>query len=416
MQLRDRLESLRTTTPHADRPRPAKPAPLTYLSPIENQHGLTYYNDSIHIDHHGQIDLKNYPEIPAEMVRFLSLDFSIRDFAVRDAVFLDIETTGTAGGTGTYAFLIGLGFVEQGYFQIRQFFLHDLSQEAAYLHEIAEFCSRFRFLITYNGKCFDSQILRNRYLMHRREDPLTGKQHIDMLFIARRLWKRRLQECELTNLERNILNFHRTEDIPAYLIPGAYTDYLRYANASMIQKVLEHNRWDILSLAVLTARAAFFCQQPEELTPEEHFSLGLLYGRHKNYHRAAEHQVRALSQGCRSPQPVLLALSRNLRRIRDHDQMRWLIAQARKDGCDEEVIRHLCILCEHDLKDYQLALEMIEVQLHKLGKYRGLTTRFTALTKEWMRRRDRVARKIELTTKTQKLFKMQNEKCTMQNE
>jgi len=402
MQLRDRLESLRATTPQRERLRPVKPAPLTYLLPIENHHGLTYYNDSVHVDHHGQIDLKNYPEIPAEMIRFLSLDSSIRDFAIQDAVFLDIETTGTAGGTGTYAFLTGLGFVDKGYFQIRQYFLHDLAQEAPYLHEIAEFCSRFRSLITYNGKCFDSQILRNRYLMHRREDPLAGKQHIDMLFVARRLWKRRLQECELTNLERNILDFHRVEDIPSYLIPGAYTDYLRYANASMIQKVLEHNRWDILSLAVLTARAALLPDQPDDLTPEEHFSLGLLHARHKNYQSAVEHQIRAVRDGCRSPQPVLLALARNLRRVRDHDQMRWLIAQAQEDVCDGEVIRRLCILCEHDLKDYHLALELIEVQLHKLEKYRGLTTRFIALTREWVRRRDRVVKKIELTTKTQR--------------
>src|SRR5262249_36098196 len=139
--------------------------------------------------------------------------------------------------------------------QVRQYFLHDLSQEDAFLHEIANFSNRFHSIVTYNGKCFDTQILRTRYLLHRQEDPFEGKQHIDMLFIARRLWKRRFRECDLIHLEKNLLQFYRCEDIPSFLIPSAYTDYLRFARSAMIQKVLEHNRWDIVSLAVLTARA-----------------------------------------------------------------------------------------------------------------------------------------------------------------
>src|SRR6202008_4381308 len=145
--------------------------PLPYLSSLENEYGHTYYCDKIYIDYHGQIDLKNFPEISSDTIRFLALDRKLPDLNLHNSVFLDIETTGTAGGTGTIAFLVGLGFVEDGYFQIRQFFLHDLAHELSFLHSISDFCARFQSMVTYNGKCFDSQVLRNRYLLHRREDP-----------------------------------------------------------------------------------------------------------------------------------------------------------------------------------------------------------------------------------------------------
>ena len=288
MDLRDRLQALRTSRPSSQPTNSEKPLPLPYLLSLENEYGETCYLDKIYIDHHGQIDLKNFPQLSLESLRFLTVDHSLSCFDLSNAVFLDIETTGTAGGAGTYAFLVGLGFQDQGFFQIRQFFLHDLSQESAFLKAIAEFTGRFRHLITYNGKVFDSQILRNRYLMHRAEDPLENKEHIDMLFVARRLWKRKLGECDLVNLERNILQFYRADDIPSYLIPGAYVDYLRFASSSLIHKVIHHNQLDILSLAVLTARACEMLKDGIELSAEEHFSLSLLHERQKNYSKAIE--------------------------------------------------------------------------------------------------------------------------------
>ena len=388
MELRERLRSLKTT----QETQSVQRVPLPYLQAYENQHGLTYYNDKIYIERHGKIDLTHFPEIPDEAIRFLSLDRTMDSLAARDIVFLDIETTGTAGGTGTYAFLVGLGFIEEGYFQIRQFFLHDLAHEAAFLHAIAEYCARFKHLVTYNGKCFDAQVLRNRYLMHRWEDPLAAKQHIDMLFIARRLWKRKFRECDLMNLERQVLQFHRIDDIPSTLIPSAYTDYLRFANASRIQQVIYHNQWDIVSLAVLMARACMQRAQAAQLSPEEHFSLSLLYERQKNYRSAIEHQMQALIGSFRSP--VLLSLARNLRRVQDHEQMKWLVTQAEGEILDDRLCRQLCILYEHDLKQPELALRFAAAQIQKLEKYRGLSNRYHHLFQEWSRRRDRLVRKV----------------------
>lgn len=392
MELRDRLRAMRTGPAPEQHTRPA-PAPLPYLQPLENEHGCTYFCDKIYIDHHGRIDLKDFPQLPLQELQFLSMDRSLDEFSLRDAVFLDIETTGTAGGTGTYAFLVGLGFVESGYFQVRQFFLHDLSQEPAFLTALAEYCARFRHIITYNGKCFDAQILRNRYLMHRREDPLADKQHIDMLFIARRLWKKRMRECDLMNLERNILQFYRSDDIPGYLIPSAYTDYLRFARSNLIQKVLHHNQWDIVSLAVLTARACLLRSEPETLAPEEHLSLARLYERHRDYSRAVHHYMQSMSLAGPSA-AAFVALARNLRRVRDFERMRWLVQQAQQSSLDSEICLRLSILCEHDLREPEAALQFVEAQISRWERFRGLSNRNRREMEAWQHRRDRLLRKI----------------------
>ena len=390
MNLRERLNEMRSAqqTPSP----PINRSPLPYLLPLENSSGLTYFCDKIFIDYHGQIDLKQYPEIPVDVLRFLSRDRKLTDFAIHDVLFLDIETTGTAGGTGTYAFLVGLGFVEDGYFQVRQFFLHDLAQESAFLKAVEEFSERFRYLVTYNGKTFDSQILRTRYSMHRKEDPFEGKTHVDMLFIARRLWKKRFRECDLMNLERQLLNFYRVNDIPGYLIPSAYTDYLRFAKANLIQQVIHHNQWDIVSLAVLTARAASL-QMQSDLSAEEHYSLSLLFEKEKALTRAVHHQMLALKGESVFRHSILLSLARNLRRMKDQERMQWLIDQAQTIGMDDMLCRQICILCEHDLKDFDLALQYVGIQIQKLEKYRGVSSRFALLWKEWDHRRHRLEHK-----------------------
>src|SRR5208283_4515817 len=52
-------------------------------------------------------------------------------------LFLDTETTGLAGGTGTYAFLVGLAWWDAGGLQVEQLFLRDFSEEHSLLHELS---------------------------------------------------------------------------------------------------------------------------------------------------------------------------------------------------------------------------------------------------------------------------------------
>jgi hypothetical protein len=171
-------------------------------------------------------------------------------------VFLDTETTGLAGGTGTCAFLIGIGTVEGTQFVVRQYFLRDYPEEKAILQDLAEVLGSFDGLVTYNGKTFDVPLLETRYTLARLKAPFGRLLHFDALHPARRLWKLRLESCRLTDLESAVLGIGREGDVPGSEIPGIYFDYLRTGDARGLQPVFYHNALDIITLAALTVELA----------------------------------------------------------------------------------------------------------------------------------------------------------------
>jgi len=167
--------------------------------------------------------------------------------------FLDTETTGLAGGTGTYAFLIGVGVFQDGGFHIHQFFMRDFCEESNVLGALAELLGTYEVLVTYNGKSYDAPLLETRYRMSRLQPPHEEMGHLDLLHAARRLWKLRLQSCRLVELESSVLGYKRTGDVPGELIPYRYFDYLRTGRTAGLGPVFHHNRLDILTLACLTS-------------------------------------------------------------------------------------------------------------------------------------------------------------------
>ncbi len=173
-------------------------------------------------------------------------------------VFLDTETTGLAGGTGTCAFLIGLGTLQGTSFAVRQLFLRDYVEEKAALEALAEALEGCDGLVTFNGKTFDVPLLETRYTLSRLPSPFTRLLHLDMLHPARKLWKLRLESCKLTHLERQVLGIEREGDVPGSDIPGIYFDYLRTGDARGLQPVFYHNALDIITLAALAVEMANF--------------------------------------------------------------------------------------------------------------------------------------------------------------
>lgn len=175
--------------------------------------------------------------------------------AASRVAFVDTETTGLAGGSGTYAFLVGIARFEDEAFVLRQFFLRGPWEERPLLEAAAELLHGADAVVSYNGKSFDVPLLAGRFALHGMPDPLRATPHVDLLHLARRVWRERLPDCSLGEVERGALGMRRgAEDVPGHLIPELYFSFLRSGDASALTGVLHHNELDICSLAALLAR------------------------------------------------------------------------------------------------------------------------------------------------------------------
>ncbi|MGE5488554.1 MAG: ribonuclease H-like domain-containing protein [bacterium] len=210
---------------------------------------------------HGSLDIIDLQQLPEDLLGPLS-NGECSPSPVTRWAFLDTETTGLAGGSGTYAFLIGVGSVSEDGFSVRQFFMRDYEEEPSLLEALSEHLARFDVLVTYNGKTYDQPLLETRYRMCRMRPPFSRMQHLDLLHGARRLWKLRLESCRLVDLENQILGVEREGDVPGELIPFLYFEYLRTKQAFRLIPVFHHNAIDILTTACLTAIVPWAFRDP----------------------------------------------------------------------------------------------------------------------------------------------------------
>jgi uncharacterized protein YprB with RNaseH-like and TPR domain len=174
----------------------------------------------------------------------------------QDVLFLDTETTGLSGGTGTYIFLIGVAHFTEKELVLRQHMLLDLGAEREFIEGLKTEIEPFRACASYNGKAFDLPIIRTRFVMAIRSELTVDDSHLDLLHPARRLWRDRFGSTTLKQLEESVLDEGRTADIPGWLIPDAYFHYLRKRDPAIIAPVLEHNARDVISLVRITDRVA----------------------------------------------------------------------------------------------------------------------------------------------------------------
>jgi uncharacterized protein YprB with RNaseH-like and TPR domain len=204
--------------------------------------------------------------------------------------FLDLETTGLAGGAGTQAFLVGCAIIEDDGLHVRQFLLPGFEHERALLATVAEWTAQHGTLVTFNGRTFDVPLIETRFLFHRLAFPLAGVPHVDMLHPARRLWKERPtiagpalddDSCKLSVLERHLAGLHRIGDVPGFEIPSRFFRFVREGDARPLEAVLEHNRIDLLSLALVMARALRLIEQGPAAAshPRECLGLGRVFER-----------------------------------------------------------------------------------------------------------------------------------------
>jgi uncharacterized protein YprB with RNaseH-like and TPR domain len=232
---------------------------------------------------YGEMTLAELLGIPTYPAHLLSRDERLKGLDLEKTLFLDTETTGLTGGTGTFVFMVGLGFFHEGGFVIRQLFMRDYSEEKACLSLLNQLLESFEFLVTFNGRHYDIPLLETRFILSRMTSRIREMPNFDLLFPARKIWKGAYENCRLVTLESRLLGMGREDDIPSEWIPQLYFEYVQTGDGRKIHRVFYHNQMDILSMAALMGRIHLVYHDPQAAKPRkgvEHFSLGRLFWDH----------------------------------------------------------------------------------------------------------------------------------------
>ncbi|MCH5286479.1 MAG: ribonuclease H-like domain-containing protein [Christensenellaceae bacterium] len=276
----------------------------------------------------------------------------------RRILYLDTETTGLKGGAGTVAFLVGLGWLTDTGFELHQYVMRDYPEEKYLLQAVEETARRFDVICSFNGRSFDVPLLRDRFLMNRMRTDCLDKPHIDLLHIARRVWKLRLRQCNLGRLEEAILGMPRVDDLPGSEVPERYFRYLKCGDFSLLTDVLEHNAQDIASLCTLLGHMARLYEAPEILRhSEDVYSMGVALERMRHPEEARRCYRLASAGSMRVPGQLRLA--GNLRRAGERSEAKtvWQGMMARHEGGIVPLIE-LAKHYEHIERDPAAALDM----------------------------------------------------------
>src|SRR5467141_2866854 len=292
-------------------------------------------------------------------------------------LFLDTETTGLAGGTGTYAFLIGLAWWDAGGLQIEQFLMRDFTEEYSILHELSERAAERPVLVTFNGKSFDWPLLENRFTMTRSIAVPKLAAHLDLLHPARALWKLRLGSVRLVELERHVLDaprlgWHRENDVASALIPQFYFDYLRGGPAEPLAGVVRHNQMHLRGLAALFGKINALLSEPgaaEETQSLDLFGLSRFLQRRGETDRAHSACSQALEIGLPSEfrPKARRELALMAKRRGEHDRAAEIWQEIVADAHDGiHACEQLAIHFERHARNLSRAAEFAQLGLAKL--------------------------------------------------
>lgn len=280
--------------------------------PLEHRHGLTPLLLSASLQ-----KISAWLNIP-----------SLASIHLTDFIFLDTETSGLAGGSGTLVFLIGVGRFDQEGFHLAQYFLRDPLEEPAQLTGLLSYLSEFQGIVTYNGKAFDIPLLNSRFILNGEASPFREIVHLDLLLLARRIWRDRLPSRSLGNIEQAILGATRTEeDVPGWMIPSMYFDFLRTGDARPLRSVFYHNAMDVLAMAALLNHIANMLETPQPGAVQhgiDLISLGKIFEGMGDFQTAA--QCFADGLGCEIPD-----------RNRHEALLRWSLMEKRRQNFEKAI-------------------------------------------------------------------------------
>lgn len=299
--------------------------------------------------------------LPDGILKLMQGDQSIPNHTdTSELLFLDTETTGLSHGAGTVAFLVGVGWIQNGGIQIYQYLMRDYDEETFVLKKVLDDLNSCEVLITFNGRSFDMPLLESRFIMHRIPYDFSRVPHADILHTARRIFKLRLQSCRLSTLEEKVFFEPRTDDLLGSEVPQRYFEYLKTHDFSLLEDILKHNAQDIASLARLTFMLGRMHADP--LTAghtQDIFSLGRVFDKRgkpveaRICYRAADSGV----MSGLSRQHLAASLKRSGYNEDAADIYRKMI-RAHQGGTGPYIA--LSKLQEHQLKDINSALQTVK--------------------------------------------------------
>lgn len=381
-ELRQRIDAIMSRRPGGDQPRPAQSRlrPGKLEDEIEGEDieraGASCYlvrRSLPGTSLHGYRCIHDLASLDMRDAAFLAGDADMEGLIPADGLFLDTETTGLSGGTGTVAFLIGCGWFDGNQFVTEQIFMRDFREERAALSCLAELAGERKFLITFNGKTFDIALLATRFIMNRLPDPLSVMPHLDLLHPSRRLLGHRLPNSRLGTIEEAVLKFSRDGDIPGSEIPQRYFDWLRYGDPRLMKDVFEHNRLDVVSMAALARHLTALVGPPggrEECTESDILATGRLFT-DRGLTDAARCHLEALLQDC-TEVPVAQEARKALSLIHKRsDQWEEAVplweAVLAESPDDYFAVEELAKWLEHRRHDYRRAAGLVSGLLDATG-------------------------------------------------
>jgi len=314
-----------------------------------------------------------FPDDSDGDVRTLSTCLGFAPEDMKRPLFLDTETTGLSGGTGTVAFLVGLAWRDGDGLTFVQYFLCDFNQESALLWAVGQCVRDAGVLVSYNGRSFDWPLLQTRLVMRRADPAWPSPPHLDLLTLARRIFKPRLPDCALQTIEQAVLDLHRADDLPGTLIPGRYFGWLRNGDPRVLDPVFTHNRQDVLSMAVLLARFESVLRNGDNLDPLDRFGRARFMearGFTPEALREYRHLWQASLPGTRftARGAIGLRLARLLRRSGHWTEARAVLEECwRTQSYPYPAAIELAKLLEHQAKDLSAARRVVSDALRLLA-------------------------------------------------
>ena len=348
---------------------------------------------------HALYKIKKFPKKLNQEVLFTIANDRIDnldDSIINNMLFIDTETTGLMGGTGTVSFLIGVGYFANGDFIVEQYLMRDYDEEAAMLKDIKKLLIKHNIIVSFNGKSFDLPLINTRLILNRYRRPEYDF-HVDLLHSARRLWSF-LDSCSLKSLEENVLNFTRSDDIPGHLIPGIYFEFLENKDLELLAPILEHNLYDILSLVTLfTHLKEIYLNNVDNLNAYELYHMGRIKEKEKKYHDCINYLEESIenSDGNFLKYKALKKLSWQYKRIEQYEKAVeiWeeMIAKD-KQGIFPyiEMAKYL----EHKKKNLSKALQYTRKAIEYLHKKRIIVKNYDKKIADLEHRRERLIKKL----------------------